>query len=82
MSDLDGKYIKDAYLPSMEYGNVSILRGLSSTINPKYQDCKLRYHSEYCGDHSENWVVILKNNFEIARYNTQFISLIEWEEEK
>ncbi len=37
------------------------------------------YHSEYHGDHSENWILVLENGKEIARHNTKYIASINWE---
>lgn len=78
-NELDGRYIKEAYYHSPEYGQVGILAGLFGKSD--FEDCRLRFFSEYCGDHSENWVVVLKGkaNVEVARYNTRFISSIQWE---
>ena len=77
--DLDGRYIKEAYYYSPEYGQVGILVGLFGKSD--FEGCRLRFLSEYCGDHSENWIVVLKGkvNAEVARYNTKFISCIQWE---
>lgn len=42
---------------------------------------ELVYHSEYYGDHAENWIVYFRNGKEISRHNTKYIASIEWEDE-
>jgi len=39
---------------------------------------QLRFHSEYLGDHSENWIVEISGGIEISRHNTRFIESIVW----
>jgi len=78
--DLDGRHIKEAYYYSPQYGQIGILAGLFGKSD--FEGCILRFHSEYYGDRSENWIVVLKgeaNAVEVARYNTKFISCIQWE---
>ena len=78
-SEQHGQYIKEAYYYSPEYGQVGILAGLFGKSD--FENCRLRFHSEYYGDHHENWIIVLKGiaNVEVARYNTKFISCIQWE---
>jgi hypothetical protein len=38
----------------------------------------LLHLSFFCGDHQENWVIQYENGTEIARFNTRYLSMIEW----
>ncbi len=49
--------------------------------NKDYLRGELIYHSEYYGDHAENWIVYFENGKEISRHNTKYIASIEWEDE-
>lgn len=42
---------------------------------------QLRFHSEYLGDHTENWVLVLCGEKEVQRHNTRFIESIIWIED-
>ena len=38
-----------------------------------------RFHDEYKGDRSEEWIVVLNlANTELRRYNVRHVSVIEW----
>jgi hypothetical protein len=42
---------------------------------------QLRFHSEYLGDHSENWILELVGEKEVRRHNTRFVETIVWIED-
>jgi len=42
---------------------------------------QLRFHSDYLGDHSENWILELSCGKELRRHNTRFIETIVWIED-
>lgn len=42
---------------------------------------QLRFHSEFLGDHTENWILVLVGEKEVQRHNTRFLETIIWIED-
>lgn len=41
---------------------------------------QLVFFSEYMGDRTDEWILVMKDGKEIARHNVRFIASIKWAE--
>lgn len=67
--DLNGKEISKFWI--IEEGGDPIARSLAA-------DETAFLSSEHCGDHQENWVVVMKGEKETSRHNASYVESIEW----
>lgn len=69
----EGREIAHVFWPRNNHGESPSVTSSEHT--------QLRFHSEYLGDHSENWVIELRGGREMRRHNTRFIETIVWIED-
>lgn len=69
----EGREVHQIFWPDSQSGEIRRMKSSKSV--------QLRFHSEYLGDHSENWILELSGGREMRRHNTRFLETIIWIED-
>ena len=69
----EGREVSQIFWPDSSDGDIRRIKTSKAV--------QLRFHSEYLGDHSENWVLEISGGREMRQHNTRYIETIIWIED-